>query len=63
MKLLTERQAAEILGVSEHTLRNWRYADKGPPYVKLVFQVRYSEKELLKYIEERTRLLDLPVTK
>ena len=33
--LLSQKQAAEFLGISEKTLTNWRYQSRGPAYVKL----------------------------
>ena len=33
--LLTPRQAAEILGLAEPTLRRWRHEGRGPAFVKL----------------------------
>lgn len=35
LQLLTSKQAAELLGLSEATLRSWRSAGKGPAYVNL----------------------------
>ena len=34
-KVLTPKDVAHILGVSEGTLRNWRQRGKGPPYLKI----------------------------
>ncbi len=47
-KLLTENEAAELLKVSAGTLRNWRSAKTGPPYVKFKTGggVRYKENDL-----------------
>lgn len=33
MKVLNEHQAAEIMGLKVQTLRNWRHAERGVPYV------------------------------
>lgn len=32
---LTPRETAELIGVSERTLANWRWRDFGPPWRKL----------------------------
>jgi predicted DNA-binding transcriptional regulator AlpA len=42
MDLLTAVEVAELLGVSVHTLSNWRHKNVGPPHIKLVGAVRYS---------------------
>jgi hypothetical protein len=47
---LPERQAAQILGVSTKTLRNWRWRRVGPPFVKYSQRggpVRYILGELI----------------
>jgi predicted DNA-binding transcriptional regulator AlpA len=49
--LLTPRDAAEILGVPESTLAQWRSQRRGPPYVKLESRlVRYRRSDLEVYI-------------
>lgn len=40
-RLLTSQEVADQLGITEGTLRNWRYQGDGPPYVKLGSTVRY----------------------
>lgn len=55
MKLLTTKQAAEILGLSPNTLNQWRNLKRGPSFVKVSKSVRYSEAEILSYIERQTR--------
>lgn len=49
---LTPREAADKLQVSTSTLRNWRYAGKGPP-VSMVGPgtFRYPLDQLIAYIE------------
>lgn len=52
--LLTEKQAAEKMGLTERTLQNWRYTGKGPDYIKLSHRaVRYRESDLAEWVEER----------
>lgn len=47
---LTEQQAAPQLGLSPATLRRWRWAGKGPVYVKLGGAVRYRPKDLVAFV-------------
>jgi hypothetical protein len=44
--LLNERQAAELLNVKVATLRRWRWAGKGPAFLKIGGAVRYDPAEL-----------------
>jgi len=44
--LVNEYRAAELLGVSVSTLRNWRFAGVGPKYYKLRRAVRYDPADL-----------------
>ena len=52
---LNESQAAEILGLSVQTLRNWRHLRKGPAYRKLSpgprGRVVYFPDELQDYLD------------
>lgn len=46
-KLLPEKQAAKLLGLSDRTLRNWRVRGGGPPYVKVSPRcIRYRAADL-----------------
>lgn len=47
--LVTERDAARILGCSVSTLQNRRWAGLGPPYVKLSKLVRYPRARLTEF--------------
>lgn len=49
--LLTSKEAAQRLKISENTLHRWRYSRKGPPYVKLGRAVRYRAEDLDSFIE------------
>ena len=49
---LTCRQLAEMLGVSEHTVRKWRKF-KTIPYRKFGRSVRFQFEDVLKALEER----------
>ena len=50
MKLLKEKQAAEMLQLKEATLRNWRLRGKGPQYSKLGGAIRYREEDIIGWI-------------
>ena len=55
--LLTPKEAAYLLSVSEKTLENWRGVDKGPPFIRFTGArrgVRYRLDELKKWIDEQT---------
>ena len=52
-KYLTEKQVAEITGISLSTLRNERSLGQGMPYVKLGRSVRYSLHDVIDYMESR----------
>ena len=46
--LVSARQAAGLLGVSEATLKQWRLRDRGPAYVRLGGRtVRYERSALI----------------
>lgn len=55
-KLISTKQAAEILGTSEGTLKSWRSRGVGPEWVKLGSAVRYDIADLLDYIKRNTRV-------
>jgi predicted DNA-binding transcriptional regulator AlpA len=55
--LLTTKQAAPILGVSEAFLERDRWAGAKVPYIKVGSRaVRYRMSDLMKYIESRLRI-------
>jgi hypothetical protein len=46
--------AAEWLGLKEATLRDWRCAQKGPPYIEISSRcIRYALEDLVKWRNER----------
>ena len=50
--LLTQKDAAEILGVNTHTLENWRWRGIGPRARKIGQRlVRYHRADLAAFIE------------
>jgi len=44
--LLSEREVARQLNISEVTLQMWRYQGKGPPFVRLLRMIRYRPADL-----------------
>jgi excisionase family DNA binding protein len=53
--LLTETQAAPVIGVSPRTLQAWRVRGGGPPFVKAGRNVRYRPADLQAWMTDRTR--------
>jgi len=54
-ELLDELQLATRLDVSRSTLQSWRYAGKGPRYVKLGRLIRYRTVDVDQYLRSQTR--------
>ena len=54
-RLLTPREAAKFLGVSESWLAKARMRGDGPPFVKFGRSVRYPTSGLNDYVRSRTR--------
>ncbi|HOK32537.1 MAG TPA: helix-turn-helix domain-containing protein [Limnochordia bacterium] len=54
-RFLTEREAAEFLGISPITLRQWRWRlyREGPPWYMVGRNVRYDLDELDRWLETR----------
>jgi predicted DNA-binding transcriptional regulator AlpA len=50
-RLIDEHEAAARLGLTVATLRRWRWARRGPGWVKLGSAVRYAPSELERFIE------------
>lgn len=48
---VSTREAAALLGVSAHTLNNWRGEGRGPRYVKYGTRVLYPYEGLVAYNE------------
>lgn len=53
--LLNEHEAARRLGLSVKTLRRWRWAGRGPGFVKIGSAVRYDPAVLTAYIDASRR--------
>ena len=54
-RLLTPKEAAEVLRVSLSWLAKARMRGDGPPYVKVGRSIRYREADLLKWTKSRQR--------
>lgn len=50
-RLLNEKEAAEMLGVSTKLLQAWRYRREGVPFVKVGRRVKYRLRDIQDYIE------------
>jgi hypothetical protein len=55
-KLLSPKEAAEFLGISEGHLAKLRCEGGGPVYSKLGVNVRYLPQDLLAYVVARRRM-------
>jgi hypothetical protein len=53
--LLRERAAAQVLGVAPRTLREWRLAEKPPPWHRLSGTIRYHVADLAAFITSGRR--------
>ena len=61
-RLLTETEAADIIGFSRNTLRAWRvtgrhHTSPPPRFVKCGRAVRYRYSELLEWMRQQTAVL------
>jgi predicted site-specific integrase-resolvase len=48
-KMLTEAQISEMFGISQATLRTWRWQKKGPRYYKAGRNIRYKIEDVDAY--------------
>ncbi|WP_366139070.1 helix-turn-helix domain-containing protein [uncultured Rhodoferax sp.] len=55
LNLLTNDGAAALASVSRRTLPVWRVQGKGPKFIKIGRLVRYSEADVIAWIEENKR--------
>ncbi len=53
--LVNETEAASILKLKVTTLRRWRWAGKGPRFLKIGAAVRYDSADLTTFIEAGRR--------
>ncbi len=54
-ELIDESTLATRLGVSRSTLQSWRYAGRGPRFIKLGRIVRYRGADIEAYLRANTR--------
>ena len=54
-QLMTERDAAWLLGLSVRTLQKWRLLGQGPCYLKLGQAVRYDPSDLEAFVQAARR--------
>lgn len=53
-ELLTAKDVASYLGVSEATLADWRYRRRGPDYILVGRLVRYRRESLVAWLDARS---------
>jgi hypothetical protein len=53
--LLTPMEAAAILKVKTNTLAKWRVTGEGPSFIHVGRSVRYSAREIARFIDRQTR--------
>jgi predicted site-specific integrase-resolvase len=51
--MLTSKELAERLKMSEGTLRNWRCYGKGPKWIRVGGAIRYRESDVKKWEGKR----------
>jgi excisionase family DNA binding protein len=56
IKLLTPKEAAQLLKVSESWLAKARMRGDGPPFIKIGRAIRYSEAALLQWMRAHQHL-------
>lgn len=54
-ELLDEARLATQLNVSRSTLQSWRYAGRGPRYIKIGRLIRYRNADVEAYLRAQTR--------
>lgn len=54
-RLLTIDETADFLGLKRSTLYHWRWRGIGPVSIKVGQRVRYSEADLLEWLETQKR--------
>ncbi|HAU28676.1 MAG TPA: DNA-binding protein [Rhodospirillaceae bacterium] len=63
LSLLTEKEAAQLLGLSIRTLQAWRYRKEGPPFIKMSGRaIRYQRSDLIAWADH-LRVVEAPHAK
>lgn len=52
--LLTSQEIAELLRVSAHTIKRWRWEKTGPPHIVIGGLIRYRRSDVEAYLRENT---------
>ncbi len=63
-KLLTRKEAAKFLGLSEGTLAVWKVTKRYPlPLIKVGRLVKYRESDLIKFLDQMTdpQIIPIPI--
>jgi hypothetical protein len=55
-RLVSTKELSEIWGTPESTLRYWRCAEVGPPYVKLGGRIKYDLADVELYVRANKRM-------
>jgi predicted DNA-binding transcriptional regulator AlpA len=55
MKLLSNEETANLLGLKPATLDNWRWRGVGPTFVRVGSRVKYSESDVLAWLDAQKR--------
>jgi predicted site-specific integrase-resolvase len=58
--LLTEFEAANRLRMKPGTLRRWRHESRGPAWLRIEGAIRYSQKELNRFLAAKQRTSTRP---
>ena len=58
MKMLTEKETAELLNCTPAALRRWRRERRGPKWVKVERLIRYTDKDLAEFLMLHTEPRD-----
>ena len=54
-RLVSTKELSEMWGMPESTLRYWRSAEMGPPYVKLGGRIKYDLADVESYVRANKR--------
>jgi excisionase family DNA binding protein len=53
--LATPAEVAQVLGIPEHTLAQWRSKGKGPDYIKVGRHVRYRWSDVSTWLDTQSQ--------
>jgi hypothetical protein len=54
-RLMSTEEVAEVLGRPPRTLRQWRYLNQGPKYLKVGAAVRYRPRDVERWLKAQER--------